>query len=406
MLLFSYCDFPLDSVPARALFEIQSLQEFKIPTIEGGLHNDNAVLFNGAAGGFFHTEKSDNRYKLIFKAEILTNFNVFIAVRVQGYWNLILRLITSWDRVFCLPMKQNERLGRNFSIPGKFTMNTALVLCLQETTFDADIKLLGEQHGNIHWDITSFVVSGLMDMKHSDEYIRIDGNLFQRCPGCLVIARDGRHSEPCPPLHTTSALRKHIYSNETSCLFQLRFENLLSEVEFLVDGSFKKANNEILINSVIEGIFRFNILPPGKQCLSFDAITMNRFCILLAFHYREAWRIRLGLVFSRKNGVLGFRLTKTLLDNNGRFNIPKTWEANTVLLIGIHPNNMDVPMTLRIFANQTGVDIQPYKEQILWNFDDDEIQMSDGLQTKNAKKRSFAKHLYSNARYRNVSQHA
>lgn len=380
------------SLTAFAQLEIQSLQEFKIPTVGGNITNDNAILYNGATGGFFRTEKSDNRHKLIYKAEILNNFNILIAVRLQGYWQLVLRIVTSCDRAFCLPIKNNERLRNNLSIPDKFAMNTALVLCLQNTTFDANIKVLGEAFGFVHWDITSFNVSSLLSMDYSDEYIRMDANFFNHCPECLVISRDGRgHSRQCPKQHTISGLRKHIYSKKTCRLIRC------SHVQILEDGGFKDVNNLTLINNVIEGIFQFRTTPSGKTLLSLDTITMNRCCILFAFHHRNAWRIRLLLIFSRKNGILGFIITKTLVERNGQFIVPTTWKANTVLLIGVHPANMDVPMTLRIFANETGVNIQPYDKQILWNFSRDEIVIPDGLKTNNAKNRSYAKQLYSEA---------
>lgn len=150
-----------------------------------------------------------------------------------------------------------------------------------------------------------------------------------------------------------------------------------------------------LINDIVEGVITFTTKESGKTVMSFDTTTIKRFCILFAFRYRNSWRIRFALVITTKYGAMGFRITKTLrADEHGRFCIPKSWEQNTVLLFGIQPNNNDVHITMRIFANDNGLNIEPYESQLSWDFQDDHTIMSNELLPTNAMSRSFSKQLY------------
>lgn len=177
-----------------------------------------------------------------------------------------------------------------------------------------------------------------------------------------------------------------------SRLFQIRFEKPEHKIKVLNNdiGAFVDIDADMIFNNdVIEGIFTFKVLASGKKVMSFDAVSLKRFSILFAFCVKNTWRIRLSLVFTTKQGVLGFRVTKALFtEEDGRLKVPKTWEGNTVLFFGIQSENDDVDMTMRIHANKT------YEAEISWDCLRDEIYLSDNLKPSNAKKCSFPKHLY------------
>lgn len=144
-----------------------------------------------------------------------------------------------------------------------------------------------------------------------------------------------------------------------------------------------------LNNELLEGVFSFKRLASGKRIMSFDAITVKRFAILFAFCHNESWCVRLGLISTTKNGFLGFKITKTLYQDNGKFAVPPPWNGNTALVFGIQSGRNDIDMRIRVFTERM------YECYISYHYARDEINLSDELLPSNARKRSYASHLYS-----------
>lgn len=297
--------------------------------------------------------------------------------------------------MFCLPIEEAQYLRNGATLPMKFSKKTALVLCIKLDSgfvLDINVKLFGVSYGRINWTPSSLTVSE--PLNKTNEFVRTDHNDFHRCSECLVISSDGRgHLRPCPPTNTISMLRSNVYSRPISRLFEIRFEDPRYRILLLNNetGDFVDVNpNMVMNNEILEGFFSFKTVRSGKCVMSFDAVSVKRFAILFAFCRNESWRIRLCLVFTTKNGVLGYKVTKTLYaENNGSYEVPATWKRNTVLFFGIQSGNKDVDMIIRIHTQNM------YEARISYDCSRDEVHLSDEILTSNARNRPFANRLYS-----------
>lgn len=255
----------------------------------------------------------------------------------------------------------------------------------------------GRIYGHIFWSPESSNISNSLDINNGTTFVRSDPNFVHRCQECLLITPTGHgHISPCPPRNTISCLRDNIYSQETTLLFQIRFENPNQNIQILNNGAFEDVDsNTTMMNDVIEGIFTFKTVTSGRKVMTLNAVSMKRFSILFCFCNKNKWRARFAIIFSTKNGVLGFKMTKKLFKaEDGQFYVPNSWKASTVLCFGVHSSNNDIDMTLRINANDTGININPFEAQVSWDCLRDEINLSDNLKSQNATTRLFAKHLY------------
>lgn len=336
------------SAIANTLFELETKNEFSVSNGKNGFHCDDAILYNVVIGGLFTINNENDQQILKFSSTKL-KFNILVAVLKQGYWQLVFRLVASENRVSCVNIEPGQYLQNGVKVPKEFVKESSLVLrvkCDADWNIDMNIKLFGNEYGQIHWDpLSSTTMTD--SLRPTNELARTDLNHFRRCLECLITSFDGHgHLPPCAPDHTESHMQVDTYSRKMSRLLQIRFENPRNIVQMFnnANGQFIDLPDTIVNNDVIGGIFTFKNLPSGKKIVSFDATSVNRFGILFAFLHNGSWRVRLSLVFTTRNGVLGFKATKTLYKNNGRFEVPTTWAANTVLFLGVRSvNNEDVP---------------------------------------------------------------
>lgn len=64
--------------------------------------------------------------------------------------------------------------------------------------------------------------------------------------------------------------------------------------------------------------------------MSYDAVSIKRFSIVFGFYHKKAWRLRIRLVVTTSIGIILFPVTKTLFIENGKFQVPEDYRANTV----------------------------------------------------------------------------
>lgn len=377
------------------LLEMVTFNKFWISNTKNGFHNDDIELYNSAGGGLFSTEISDNDQpnKLVLKGTTSTNANILIAVLKSGYWELILKLVSSGKRVHAVKIEPPQVLWNGYKIPQQFSEDTSLVVCLKcnpNWEVAIEVKMCGVLYGKIHWNPSSLTMTD--SLKGTNEITQTEFNNYRPCAECPVTSFNGEgHLPPCPPKCTISRLRKDAYSHKMDRVLQIRFENPRNHIQVLNNeiGNFIDVYGDTMFNNeVIEGIFTFKELPSGKKLLSFDSVTINRFAILFAFLHKGSWRVRLSLVLTTQNGVLGFKATSTLYAHDQKFQVPKNWIGNTVLFFGIRSNNEDIDMTLRIHAAEM------YEAQVSWDHLHDDVLLSDNLIPTNSKSRPFPGHLY------------
>lgn len=331
-------------------------------------------------------------------------FNIIVATQMPGYYQLVLRFFIGVNKILCSKFDQMLALGTG-KLPQQFKKNTALVVCLSSQQFDINVKLLGNDYGSVHWSSGSFTVSEALDINNVTDALEIvDPNFIQRCPECLVISPTGSgHVSPCPPCNTISPLRSSISSTTMTPVIKIRFENPLCSVQVLnkeINRFVDVHPNLKMLNEVIEGIFHFNTIGRGRKVMTFEAASMKRFSIIFAFLHKHSRKLRLRMVISLKNGVVAFPLTKTLFLDKGNIDVPKEYNANTALFIGLHTQSDDIQFTVRAYANAAGRNIisngkfNGLEAHVHWDRTKDAIQSSKTLDSRFATKRLFDDRLY------------
>lgn len=186
-------------------------------------------------------------------------------------------------------------------------------------------------------------------------------NYLQRCANCLVYSFDGSgHTGPCRLVASPCNIRSDIYAKLPSPVFKLRIENPTDAVYFLnkTTGKFDdiaQCQQPLFAHSV-NGIFYTESLN-DKLIIGFDATELNRFSVGVAFFSENAWRLRLRIVITQKDGVLCFPLFRTFAHQNDVYSIPADFDKNTALILGIatEATELESTLKLRIFANETGL---------------------------------------------------
>lgn len=140
------------SAIASTLLELQTPNQFLISRGRNGFYNDDVTLYNGAIGGMFSMKNENQQYSLIYRSTKMKSFNILIAVLKQGYWQLIFRLVSGENRLFCLEIEPGQYLRSGTTVPTKFANNTSLVMCVKcdfDWKIDMNIKLFGIEYGSI-----------------------------------------------------------------------------------------------------------------------------------------------------------------------------------------------------------------------------------------------------------------
>lgn len=116
----------------------------------------------------------------------------------------------------------------------------------------------------------------------------------------------------------------------------------------------------LTMHNDIIGIFSFKSTVSGASLMTFGATSIKRFSIVFAMFYRNAWRIRLRLVVTQKNGIIGLPLTKIIYSDHGKIEIPMEYRKNTALMVRIFSKYQDISIDLRVFAPRWSI------QRILW----------------------------------------
>lgn len=156
-------------------------------------------------------------------------------------------------------------------------------------------------------------------------------------------------------------------------------------------------------------MFGFKSNQNGQTVMTFESVSIKRFSVIFAFFLKKSWRLRLRLVVTLEHGIIAFPMTKTLFINNGKIEIPKEFEQNTMLLLGVHSEANEIDMPLRVYANVNGLlnenNFNGYECSIQWNRREDTMNVPDRLDCHLKKKTMFSLNLYdANGRHKVIGK--
>lgn len=369
--------------------------------VSNGANNDIVVadetvqLFNAAIGGLFQIKKGPIGFHVEMEGSTMKSFDIILSNFSVNQSRL--RIFTGTNAIYCSLVPSNVHF-----------VNTALMICMQSSKIAINVKLLGQQYGSINWDQSSFNITDTLKMEN--EIDTIPPNVWYRCPHCLTITPEGDgHQNPCPPKYTISAPREHILSSSMMPILKLKSLKAKMMVFDHERSTFIEVDDQLsFINDIIDGIFTFKTFESGDTVMTFEASSIKRFSIIFAVLYKNAWRLRLRLVVTLNNGVIGFPMTKTLFVQNDSIQFPEEFRPNTVLMLGLHSDN-DIKLALRVFANANGADIikdgefNGFSAIIKWDCHADKLEIPLQLQPAQAEKRQFNGRLYRANGEQNVS---
>lgn len=143
-----------------------------------------------------------------------------------------------------------------------------------------------------------------------------------------------------------SPLRDDILAKSPFLMFKLRVPTADGVFALTNDGHFEEFTE--LLSPTTDGLFSYKILQTYKV-ISYEAVSYNRFSLLIAIWSNGQWRLRFRVVPTTVHGVLIFKLSSKLQLQNGCIHMPD--EKNTVVIIGIKPETDEVKIDFQIHAN-------------------------------------------------------
>lgn len=214
-------------------------------------------------------------------------------------------------------------------------------------------------------------------------------NYIIKCPVCLVLSLDGTgHSSQCRTVNDSraSSLRTHIYVEHPIPMFKMRVEN---EKDLLYmfnkfTGTFNAVNDGChLYAHSIDGAFEIKRNDEQQHLVEFNATSLHRFSMAIAFFSQGAWRLRCRIVVTPDDGVLCFPMHKTFENRGQIYRMPAEFDLNTVLVMGIVAHSTESAIRLKVYANDTGFlnegQFNGYFGQITWNKTTDTVIITDAL---------------------------
>lgn len=242
-----------------------------------------------------------------------------------------------------------------------------------------------------------------------DENHRIDTcdepNQVHGCPRCLFSSLDGSgHSSPCFPLFTRSGFRKDVHSVKPKAILKI----LLNEPDtalYVLDkekGQFvQPGDGATIVSAATEGLFEFDVKKGEntKFLITFMGASVKRFNIMFAVLNDGLWRLRHRCVLSPYEGLIGFKMHKTMYKNgNDRYTIFEEFKINSALVIGVKTAADSLNYRFQVNANESGIvndtRFNGYEGNIVWNKRSDSVVISENLRPENAIRRLFHKDLY------------
>lgn len=227
-----------------------------------------------------------------------------------------------------------------------------------------------------------------------------DSNRIHCCPRCLFSSIDGNgHTSPCFPQNTVSGFRSNVYAISPKTLFKLRVNDQCGTM-FVLNGEigkFVSVPNDILFSPATEGIFEFKKLNENVQMITYRGASVKRFSVILCVLNKNLWRMRARLVVTQYEGVLCFKMYKTMYkDENGCFRIADEFKNNTAMIIGMKSESDEIKFELRINTSDNGIQTAQtgYFGNVIYSQIIDKAIISPELLPQNAMRRIFPIELY------------
>lgn len=157
-----------------------------------------------------------------------------------------------------------------------------------------------------------------------------------------------------------------------------------------------------IVSAAAEGFFEFDVKKGEntKFLITFKGASVKRFNIMFAVLNDGLWRLRHRCVLSPYEGLIGFKMHKTMYKNgNDRYTISEEFKINIVLVIGVKTAADSINYRFQVNSNESGIvnddRFNGYEGNIAWNKRSDSAVISDNLRPENTIRRLFHKDLYS-----------
>lgn len=214
-------------------------------------------------------------------------------------------------------------------------------------------------------------------------------NYLVKCKKCLVVSFDqSGHVRPCRPVESVCRYSTDIYGKNPMKMFQLKVENADDEVYFFDKGTscFENIGKHDEVQHIhahpVEGLFLVRKIK-NNIVIEYAATSLYRFSVAVAYFSEGAWRVRFRFVVTPDNGILGFKLYRTIEHHDGTLTILNDLNANTVLILGIKTKEVESAVRFRVFANESGMindTSDAYYGKMSWNRIIDRLSISESLQ--------------------------
>lgn len=344
-------------------------------------------VLSPATSGIFTMHESGKHLTLHYEATKFNNFSFYIALLSYNRPTIELRAVITRQHGLVL-VKANmvlNSINGNISIPEKYRLSTTLVMGLKPRSKNLQLQFKsGDRKMTANWQTsTGWTIDPQLDGGNCQRSIgrnppqqtlvsvchncNKDHNIedcdlpeySMHCTSCLVVSFNGsNHVNPCMPMpiNRISPIRSDLFARQALTLFQINYSLNDVRVYHLDKGRFSEVNPRVkLISPPAEGVLTIQNLDNQRQCIALKQSSFKRCSILFAVMDKSGiWRLRWRAVLTPNSGLLIFKLTKTLSNENGLVSIPPEFRLNTIALFGMKPCHSNFYAEVRVHANENG----------------------------------------------------
>lgn len=172
-----------------------------------------------------------------------------------------------------------------------------------------------------------------------------------RCSSCFMNIFDDSEHICFAQNPKASWLRTGVYGATPFRLFATEINGKMSHLNADTQKFDPIFDGMVLLSPPTDGLVRFK-QNGNFSTASYAAASLKRFSIIIATNTDVNCHLLFRIMISANHGLEFSKLDSELQAINGRFVLPKEYNLNTAMVLGLPPTTLS--MTFRIYANESG----------------------------------------------------
>lgn len=229
-------------------------------------------------------------------------------------------------------------------------------------------------------------------------YFQLFQNGENTCNNCAVVYNTSRSEHSA-----IKSFRYDLYAKRAFSVLNLQID--WKDDLFVLNkatGEFQKitfgpleSQTKLIHAHPVDGVFIIRRDTSGHYEVNFNAVSLNKFSLAVAYYYEDTWQFKYCIKITPKNGVQCLPLSQV-------FTIPSELDMTTALVLGIGTQQQQSTLNVRVFANTSGLinngngnEFNGYHANVEYNCISQSLIISDTLKPGYGKNMRFSqKRIY------------